>query len=138
MASLNNIWQLAIVLLCTISSTTVMKSKCIYHIGIDKTILKIHEAARDVPTVVGTDHHSDKITTTTNSLTSTKYQHDLVLLATLRKTKRLHTRDHRQNWSTYSLRFRDFKSPLCKHHSLKPGHIPGWWKLIKVGELLGY
>ena len=27
---------------------------------------------RDVPTVVGTDHHSDKMTTTTNSLTNTK------------------------------------------------------------------
>ena len=27
---------------------------------------------RDVPTVVSTDHHSDKIATTTNSLTSTK------------------------------------------------------------------
>ena len=28
--------------------------------------------SRDVPTVVSTDHHSDKIATTTNSLISTK------------------------------------------------------------------
>ena len=33
---------------------------------------KINKLVRDVPTVLGTDHHSDKIATTTNSLLSTK------------------------------------------------------------------
>ena len=33
---------------------------------------KVTIVCRDVPTVVGTNHHSDKMTTTTNSLTSTK------------------------------------------------------------------
>ena len=42
-----------------------------------------HVIIKDVPTVVGSNHYSDKMTTTTNSLTDIKISACLVLLATL-------------------------------------------------------
>ena len=61
----------AYLFLCVNFSWIQLTLKIYYHRIITQTLL-----IRDVPTVVGINHHSGKIATTTNSLISTKDQHE--------------------------------------------------------------
>ena len=88
--------------------------------------------------VVGTNHHSDKMTTTTNSLTSTKYQHEwkyLYSLASHFTQNKVSTRNPRHSLSI-DIKFRRFKTPVSNHHSPKPGHTLHMYKLLGFTQLI--
>ena len=96
---------------------------------------------RDVPTVVGSgryrpplrknSHHSDKIATTTNSLTSTKIWKYLVSITSwFTQHIRMYIHSvykefprHYLNIEIENHKFWKFKTHLYSHHSSKPRHI---------------
>ena len=53
--------------------------------------LYVCQNARDMPTMVSTDHHSDKMATTINSLTSTKISTRMKILTASCFTQHIHT-----------------------------------------------
>ena len=102
---------------------------------------------RDMPTVVGTDHHSDKIATITNSLTNTKISRRMkILILNSQLVYNTHTYIHNVHKESpkhsLSIEIKDHKfwrskTHLYNHHSSKPGHIPAIclfiWTAINIG-----
>ena len=92
---------------------------------------------RDVPTVVGTNHHSDKAATTTNSLTSTKISTWMKMLSLIANCFTQHMCMYvysvYKNFPRHCLSIENkdhklwrFKTHLYNHHSSKPVHNPAY------------